>query len=218
MQYRDKSCGYVGMTESNHSKEIKTDRLYLRPFSKEDLYVYARIMGDHEVGKWFPKGDSYTLEESEKSLNSILEHWNKHGFGIWAITDKKKKVLLGRCGLNLITETSEVEVDFVLARNCWGKGYATEAAKAALAYGFSVLKLDRIIALAKPENIASRRVIEKIGMRYVKNAKYWGIVCAYYDISRVGYASRHVGNRRASLRNAAGRRKKKEGCVKDIAA
>lgn len=175
------------MAESNHPKEIKTDRLYLRRFSKEDLDAYAKIMGDHEVGKWFPKGDGYTYEEAKRSLDSILKHWDKHGFGIWAITDKEKVVLLGRCGLNLIAETSEVEVDFVLARDWWNRGYATEAAKAALAYGFGILKLDRIIALAKPENIASRRVIEKIGMRYIKDAEYWGMICAYYGISKAEY-------------------------------
>jgi RimJ/RimL family protein N-acetyltransferase len=172
----------VEMAENNQKREIATDRLCLRQFTKDDLEAYARIMGDHEVGKWFPKGTGYTREESKRSLDSILEHWGKHGFGIWAITDKERKALLGRCGLNLIAETSEVEVDFVLARDHWGKGYATEAAKAALAYGFEVLKLDRIIALAKPENTASRRVIEKIGMQYIRNAKYWDITCAYYHI------------------------------------
>lgn len=57
--------------------------------------------------------------------------------------------------------------------------------RARLAYGFDTLKLDRIIALARPDNIASRRVMEKVGMRYIKNAEYWGITCAYYDISKV---------------------------------
>ena len=183
--------------KSNLDREIKTNRLYLRQFHKDDLGAYAKIMGDHEVGKWFPKGDGYTREEARRSLDYILEHWDKHGFGIWAIIDKKKRVLLGRCGLNLIAETSEVEVDFVLARNYWGRGYATEAAKAALAYGFDSLQLDRIIALTKPENIASRRVIEKIGMRYVKNAKYWRIICAYYDISKAEHTSMHAHNKRS---------------------
>lgn len=173
------------MVESNHGTEIRTDRLFLRRFCKEDLEDYARIMCDYEVGKWFPKGDSYTPEEAKRSLNNILEHWDEHGFGIWAVTDKEKRVLLGRCGLNLISETAEIEVDFVLARESWGKGYATEAAKAALSWGFNVLKLDRIIALAKPENVASRRVIEKIGMHCKKDAEYWGIVCAYYEKYKV---------------------------------
>lgn len=72
----------------------------------------------------------------------------------------------------------------MVARNYWGHGYATEAARAALAYGFDILKLDRIIALAKPNNVASRRVMEKKGMRYVKDTEYWGITCAYYEIKK----------------------------------
>lgn len=175
------------MIKHDENKGIRTNRLLLRRFSKEDLDAYAEIMGDREVGKWFPKGDGYTREESEKSLKSILDHWKRFGFGIWAITDKANNVLLGRCGLNMIAESSEVEVDFVIAPDYWGKGYATEAAEAALKYGFENLKLKRIIALAKPENTLSRRVIEKIGMRYLKDAQYWGITCVYYAISKLQY-------------------------------
>ena len=182
---------------ASDSKEIVTGRLCLRRFSKEDLDAYARIMGDDEVGKWFPKGDGYTRQEAERSLNSILKHWDKHDFGIWAITGGEE-VLLGRCGLNLIAETSEVEVDFVVARSLWGRGYATEAARAALTYGFEILKLDRIIALTKPENAAARRVMEKIGMRYTKEAEYWSITCACYGISKSEYASTHGRALRAS--------------------
>ena len=175
------------MTQYDEHEGIRTERLFLRRFTKEDLEAYTRIMGDKEVGGWFPKGDGYTREESEKSLRNILNHWDKHGFGIWAIVDKTSSVLLGRCGLNLIAETSEVEIDFVVAPDSWGRGYATETAKAALAYAFKKLNLDRIIALAKPDNTASRRVIEKLGMRYIKNTEYWGITCAYYAISRSQY-------------------------------
>jgi ribosomal-protein-alanine N-acetyltransferase len=167
--------------------EITTNRLILRRFRKDDLDTYAKIMGDREVGKWFPKGDGYTHEESEKSLDTILKHWSKHGFGIWAIINKTNGALIGRCGLNHIDETLEVEVDFVLAPNSWGRGYATEAAKASLDYGFQKLKLQNIIALVKPENTASRRVIEKIGMQFKRNAEYWGITCAYYAISKAYY-------------------------------
>jgi ribosomal-protein-alanine N-acetyltransferase len=169
---------------SEKRKEIETSRIRLRQFCADDLDAYAAIMGSYEVGKEFPKGTGHTREESKKSLDSIMNHWNKHGFGIWAMTDKQTNTLLGRCGLNLITETSEVEVDFVVAPKNWGRGFATEAAKAALEYGFTVLGLKRIIALAKPDNIASRRVIEKIGMHFVKNAQYWGITCAYYELSK----------------------------------
>lgn len=146
-------------------------------------------MGDDEVGKWFPGGKGYTGEQAAKSLSTILEHWKKHGFGIWAVTLKEDGLLLGRCGLNLIAETSEVEVDFAVASNFWRRGFATEAAKAALVYGFQVMNLGRIIALSKPENIASRRVMEKAGMRYVKDAQYWGIICSCYEILRTDHAA-----------------------------
>lgn len=169
------------------NKEITTKRLKLRHFRKEDIETYAEIMGNNEIAKWFPKGVGYTNKEAKKSLDNIISHWKKYGFGLWAITKKEKPVLIGRCGLNYILETSEVEIDFVLARRYWKKGYATEAAKAALHYGFKILSLDRIIALTKPENSASLRVIKKIGMQYIKNSKYWNIVCAKYEIFKTEY-------------------------------
>jgi ribosomal-protein-alanine N-acetyltransferase len=169
------------------NKELTTKRLQLRHFRKEDIEIYAEIMGDNEIGRWFPKGIGYTHEEAQKSLDNILSHWEKYGFGLWAITRKESSCLIGRCGLNYIPETSEVEIDFVLASRYWKKGYATEAAKASLYYGFKILTLDRIIALAKPENSASLRVIKKIGMHYTKNTEYWNIICAKYELFRTEY-------------------------------
>jgi ribosomal-protein-alanine N-acetyltransferase len=75
--------------------------------------AYTAIMADPEIGKWFPKGEGYSREEAKKSFSSIREHWIRHGFGIWAILYKRKRNLIGRCGLNLIDETSEVEIDFL---------------------------------------------------------------------------------------------------------
>ena len=170
--------------EDKSLRWVQTDRLILREFNLEDLDAYAEIMGDDEVGRQFPKGKGYTREESTRSLDMILKHWKNHGFGIWAVVHREDRMLIGRCGLNLIDETSEVEVDFVLAGSYRGKGYATEAARAALRYGFEQLKLKRIIALSKPDNTASRRVIEKIGMQYIGEAEYWGITCARYEIKR----------------------------------
>ncbi len=168
-------------------KEITTKRLHLRHFLKEDIETYSEMMGDDEIARWFPKGIGYTHEEAQTSLDNILSHWKKYGFGLWAITRKEGSCLIGRCGLNYIPETSEVEIDFVLASRYWKKGYATEAANASLYYAFKILALDRIIALAKPENSASLRVIQKIGMHYIRNAEYWNIICAKYELLRTEY-------------------------------
>ena len=167
--------------------DIVTDRLRLRPLGVEDLDAYAGIMGEPEVGKWFPKGTSYTREESEKSLSSIMEHWDKYGFGIWAVRTRDSPTLLGRCGLNTVTEIGEVEVDFAFSKAFWGRGYGTESARAALSYGFQTLSRKVIIGLAKPDNTASRRVLEKSGMHFVGNIRLWGIDCTYYAISESEY-------------------------------
>ena len=169
------------------NKEIKTNRLNLRHFNKEDLETYSAIMDDNQIARWFPKGDSYTHEESEKSLNNILSHWMKYGFGLWAITKKENDQIIGRCGLNYILESSEVELDFIISKNYWNQGYATEASEAVIFYGFKILYLDKIIALSKPENIASRKVIEKTGLKYIGNVEYWNIPCVKYEILRTDY-------------------------------
>ena len=163
--------------------DIETARLCLRKFTLDYLDKYVALMGDYRVGRCFPKGEGYNREESEKSLENILEHWAKHGFGIWAVFRKEDNCFLGRCGLNNIAETSEIEVDFVITPEYWGCGYATEAAKAALLYGFKDLGFEKIIALAKPENIASKKVMMKNGMRYQRTAEYWGINCDIFEIT-----------------------------------
>jgi ribosomal-protein-alanine N-acetyltransferase len=167
--------------------EVITDRLRLRPLGVDDLDSYAGIMGEPEVGKWFPKGAGYTREDSEKSLNSIMEHWAKYGFGIWAVMRRDSPTLLGRCGLNIIAEIGEVEVDFAFSKAFWGRGYGTESARAALSYGFQTLSRKVIIGLTKPDNTTSRRVLEKIGMHFVRNVRQWGMDCTYYAISDSEY-------------------------------
>jgi ribosomal-protein-alanine N-acetyltransferase len=81
---------------------------------------------------------------------------------------------LGRCGFCVFLDnTSEVELGYLLDKSYWRRGLATEASHASLKYGFEVVKLDRIVAIAKPENIASRRVMEKVGMKYEKDAYFY---------------------------------------------
>jgi ribosomal-protein-alanine N-acetyltransferase len=191
LQVRPESKRGFLMKKRDISQEITTSRLWLRPFRTGDFEVYTTIMAEPEVGKWFPKGEGFSRKETEKSFHSIQDHWVKYHFGIWAIVHKRKKRLMDRCGLNLIDEISEVEIDFLLAHQFWGNGFATEAATAVLKYGFTLLQLDRIIALAKIDNIASRHVLEKIGMKYSNDNHYWGILCAKYEITKATYAHKH---------------------------
>lgn len=88
-------------------------------------------MDEPEIGKWFPKGDDFSREEAKKSFYCIQEHWTRHGFGKCGIF-RKKKILICRYRLNLIDETLEVEIDFLLTKKFWGKRYASALARSLL--------------------------------------------------------------------------------------
>nr|WP_264299979.1 GNAT family N-acetyltransferase [Nostoc sp. MG11] len=141
-----------------------------------------------------------TREQTQASLHKHIQHWQQHNFGMWAVIHKDSNKLIGRCGLGFLENTPEVELGYVFDKSYWKMGLGTEASQATLQYGFGELKLDRIVAMsddkpllfetlrervyAKPENIASIRVIQKVGMKYQKNAHYYGKDVVYYAISR----------------------------------
>jgi ribosomal-protein-alanine N-acetyltransferase len=162
-------------------QEIETPRLYLRQFTPNDLDELYRIYSDPEVMKYLSEGVR-TREETAADLFEIIADWSKHAFGLWAVVNKQNNQLIGDGGLRFLGKTPEVEVGYVLAKAYWGKGLATEVAAASLKYGFEVLKLEKIVAVAYTENIASRRVMEKVGMKYQYNFDYREGDRVYYSI------------------------------------
>jgi ribosomal-protein-alanine N-acetyltransferase len=165
-------------------QSVETERLLLRPFERDDLDEFASINADADVMRYIGDGKPQTRAQTEMRLNAILDHWAQHGFGLWAVVDKASNALIGFCGLQYLDNTAEIEVGYRLARQFWGLGYATEAAAATLRYAFEVLGLDRIVAVVQPENFASQSVIEKIGLRYVKEARFYNSDVEYYAITR----------------------------------
>jgi len=165
--------------------EIETERLLLRQFASADLDVYAEsVFADPDVTRFLPKRDIPPRERAERVLKYFSEHWQKYSFGDWAVTGKADGQLIGHCGLNFVPEVGEVEVEYALAKAYWGRGIGTEAARACLHYGFETLRLERIIALADPQNIASWRVMEKAGLTYQKEVFFFGMQLVYYQILR----------------------------------
>lgn len=102
----------------------------------------------------------------------------------WATIYKANQRLIGHCGLEYLASLDSVEVNYLLARKYWGQGLATESAIALLSYGFDTLQFERLVALAKPENFASLRVMEKIGMQLEKNIQLYGVEWVLYTIDR----------------------------------
>jgi len=142
---------------------LATDRLLLRAFEPRDESAYLAMMADPEVTRFL--GDGRPLNEADawRQLALILGHWTLRGFGLWAVEERAAGELVGRVGCLEPAGWPGFEIGWVLARPFWGKGYATEAARAALQFARDVLERDRIISLIRPGNDASIRVAEKLG-------------------------------------------------------
>lgn len=153
----------------------------MRRFKHSDLDELAALRADPEVMRYI--GDQ-SREKVEQRLNYYIEHYDPYGFGMWAVIHKETGRMIGWCGLIYLDGTPEVEVGYGAAKAFWGRGLMTEAARAALRYGFERAGLQRIVAVAMPENTASRRIMEKLGMRYEKNAFHYGHDLVYYAIGR----------------------------------
>jgi RimJ/RimL family protein N-acetyltransferase len=130
-------------------------------------------------------GADEDVEESRRRLERLIEHQERHGFSLWAVTGRETAAVMGDCGLIRYAHVGpEIELGYRLAKLYWGKGYATEAAHAWVAHGFDTLGLHRIVAAAHPENTASQRVLEKVGMRYERMTDYAGERVRLYAIER----------------------------------
>jgi len=166
---------------------ITTSRLVLRALSAKDLDPLYQVFGGKDVMRYFPSTDVPTRDQVQKMISHQLKHWDEHGFGWWALEPREKNELIGWSGLQFLPETDEIEVAYLLAPAYWGQGLATEAAKASLRYGFEELGLENVVAIVHPENAASRRVIEKLGMSFVDQTPYFGMDCCRYAIGPASF-------------------------------
>ena len=150
----------------------------------DDLKAMVELRSDPEVNKHLGGASLQTPEFVEKRLRAYIGSYEKHGFGSCAMIWKESGELCGWSGLMPLEDTGEIEVGYGLAKKFWGKGVGFECARAWLKYGFEKAGLERIVAIAVPENTGSWRIMEKIGMRYEKNEPHYGMDCLFYAISR----------------------------------
>lgn len=172
--------------------EMETRRLRLRHFTPKDVDELFRIYSNPELFKYMMNEVSpeklILWEQTRTIVDCLIENWQKHRFGVWAVVYKNNQKLIGHCGFKFLENTREVQIGYLLLKSYWGKGLATEAGSAALKYGFENAKFERVVAIARHDNIASRRVMEKLGMRYEKDAYYYYNHVAYYSITRSHFA------------------------------
>ncbi len=165
---------------------IETPRLILREFIVDDAFDIYELNADPEVIRYTGDPPFDTVENARKFLHNYREY-EKNGFGRWAVIKKASESFIGWCGLKL-NEQNLIDIGFRFFRREWNKGYATEAAKACLEYGFKELNLKEIIGRVAQENNGSIKVLEKLSMEYWKNDSCKGIENSlYYKISKEQY-------------------------------
>jgi [ribosomal protein S5]-alanine N-acetyltransferase len=163
---------------------LRTPRLTLRPFTPEDARPLYHIYQHAGVLQYFPNPTPPPLEKVERFIAAQQAHWETYGYGNWAICLPDLAELAGWAGLQFIPETGETEVGYLLDRPYWGQGYATEAALAALQFGFEHLPCGEIIALVHPENAGSLKVAAKCGLAVVERKVYWGLELVRHTLGR----------------------------------
>ncbi len=166
-----------------------TSRLTLRGFRPEDIQILHEIVSDPLVIRYFPLADPWPLEVVQRWVEKHWSHWEEHNFGWWAIDYHQTNELLGWCGLGVLDETGETEVLYLLKKSYWGMGLASEAAKYSLDCAFIDLGLDKVIGLTHPDNIASQKVLQKIGLSFDGEAQYFGMNLNKYSINKHAYFS-----------------------------
>jgi [ribosomal protein S5]-alanine N-acetyltransferase len=143
---------------------LETERLRLRAHVAADVDSLQAVLGDPVAMEFYPA--AFDRRGVEEWIRKNHERYVHHGYGKWAMVMKTTGELCGSCGLVLqeVEGRSQIEVGYNVRRDLWGRGYATEAARASIEYAFGKLGADRVIAMIRPENLRSVRVAEKNGM------------------------------------------------------
>jgi len=152
---------------------IETKRLFLRELNVNDAESFYRLNLDKDVLKYTGDEPFESIENSKEFLEKY-NHYEKYGFGRWAVINKENGKFLGWCGLKFTEIRNEYDIGFRFFKKYWNKGYATESAKSCIDYGINKLQLTEILGRTMKENQASIRVLEKIGLEYNRNFDFEG--------------------------------------------
>jgi RimJ/RimL family protein N-acetyltransferase len=173
---------------------LETDRLLLRMFQQSDLNAYAAMSADPEVMR-FLGGKVLNRNESWRSMAQVCGHWQLRGYGMWAVVEKASGELAGRVGCLNPEGWPGFEIGWTLRREFWGRGYATEAARAAFDWAFDELKIPHIISLIAPANVRSIRVAERLGEMLEGKTRVLEMDVLIYGIDAADWRGETFSNR-----------------------
>ena len=163
---------------------LKTERLVLRMLREDDFEQYVAIVADPEVARYLSDGKPLSRADAWRQMAMIVGHWQLRGYGMWAVEEAATGRLAGRIGFLNPEGWPGFELGWTLAREFWGRGYATEAARRVLEYGFTEMGLEHVISLIRPDNLPSIKVAERLGERLESSVELFGSEALVYGISR----------------------------------
>jgi RimJ/RimL family protein N-acetyltransferase len=161
---------------SSAERRLETERLVLREWRDDDLDGLLAMNADPEVMRFIGDGHVHDRAEAGDMLASLRRGWDEHGFGRWAVERRSNGAFAGFCGVGFLKVFPELldepEIGWRLPQSLWGAGYATEAAIASRDDFFRTTRYDHVVSLSNPRNIASERIMEKLGMRRVDDVRH----------------------------------------------
>jgi RimJ/RimL family protein N-acetyltransferase len=163
---------------------LETERLLIRPMEAADAPDVHVMYGDPSAFEHIAREPAEDVDETRTRIAEKVAHQEQHGFSIWAVCERASGRVVGECGLQMLEGGPDVELGYRMSHEVRGRGLATEAARACLIAGFDDLELERIVAVAQPENLASRRVMKKLGMTLMGLGHHYGAETVLYAITR----------------------------------
>jgi RimJ/RimL family protein N-acetyltransferase len=168
---------------------VETPRLRLRLFRPEDLDPYAAMCADPDVMRFLGDRTVLSREDSWRQMAMLVGHWQLRGFGMWAVEERATERFVGRVGFHYPEGWPDREVAWALAPGFQGKGYAAEAARAAMSEAFDHLRWERVISLIDPANAPSIRLAERLGERLTGETTVRGFHVLIYAMDRTSWES-----------------------------
>lgn len=171
---------------------LETERLILDTWQDEDWTAFRPIATDPEVMRYITGGIPWSDEQIQSFVERQIETYRTRGFCRWKLLSKADGNLIGFCGAGFWRDAQEPEIGWWLARSCWGRGLASEAARPALRDAFELVKLDRLISVAMPGNQASTRIMQKLGLEFDGEFESNGFRLVRYALDRAQYEARRT--------------------------
>lgn len=172
---------------------LETERLILREMLPSDAEGMFELDSNKTVHRYLGTKPVKTIEDSQKTIDYVRNQYKNRGIGRWAAIEKSTGDFIGWSGLKFYFEesfnnhTNFYDLGYRFIPRYWGKGYATESAKAVLDYAFKVLNIETVVGMADVENVASNIVLKKIGLKYIEDFSYNDQTVAWYELKNADY-------------------------------